>query len=67
MYASTTSYHRGTLVIDVRPGESHSAAWAAMTGAEPQLRHQRQLPDRRQRRVIAPSAARRVGASRRAA
>ena len=41
MYASTTSYHRGALIIDVRPGESHSAAWAAVSGAATQPRRHR--------------------------
>ena len=63
MHASITSYRRGALVIDVCPGESHSAAWMAVTGAAPQPRHDRRRPGRRQPPEIATRAARRAGAS----
>jgi len=32
MFAPTTTYRRGDLVIDVPSGASHSAAWAAICG-----------------------------------
>jgi hypothetical protein len=35
MFRSITTYSRGDLVIEVRSGESHSPAWAAITGATP--------------------------------
>lgn len=35
MFRPVTTYSRGDLVIEVPPGASHSAAWAAITGAAP--------------------------------
>jgi hypothetical protein len=35
MFRSITTYTCGALVIEVRPGESLSAAWTAITGTTP--------------------------------
>ncbi len=35
MHPDLTTYRRGELVIEVLPGESHSAAWAAVTAPQP--------------------------------
>jgi len=35
MYSPTTTYSRGDIVIEVRAGESHSAAWTAVLSGVP--------------------------------
>lgn len=56
MFRSITTYARGDLVIEVPPGESHSTAWAAITGATPlpsgatAAAHASQRCERRRRR-----------------
>jgi hypothetical protein len=47
MHAAITTYRHSDLVIEVRPGISHSAAWSAVTAAVPPPRR---LAQRRRRR-----------------
>jgi hypothetical protein len=35
MFSSPTTYHRGSRVVEVLPGESHSDAWAYVTRGGP--------------------------------
>lgn len=58
MHAPISIYRRGDLAVDVLAGESHSAAWAAVTGAAPLPPGSRTCSGAKRSRRAATAAAR---------